>query len=54
MDMYAENFNEEQEGHKDCLRVKGGEENADINAAFNIAYRASGYIPKVGVTVNIP
>jgi hypothetical protein len=31
-----------------------GEENADRNAAFNIAYRALGYISKVGVTVNIP
>ncbi|MGC2571374.1 MAG: zinc ribbon domain-containing protein, partial [Candidatus Nitrosopolaris sp.] len=29
-----------------------GEENADRNAAFNIAYRALGYISKVGVTVN--
>jgi putative transposase len=28
------------------------EENADRNAAFNIAYRALGYISKVGVTVN--
>jgi transposase len=33
---------------------KCGEENADRNAAFNIAYRALGYISKVGVTVNIP
>jgi len=31
-----------------------GEENADRNAAFNIAYRALGYISKVGVTVNVP
>jgi putative transposase len=31
-----------------------GEENADRNAAFNIAYQALGYISKVGVTVNIP
>ena len=31
-----------------------GEENADRNAAFNIAYWALGYISKVGVTVNIP
>ena len=31
-----------------------GEENADRNVAFNIAYRALGYISKVGVTVNIP
>jgi putative transposase len=31
-----------------------GEENADRNASFNIAYRALGYISKVGVTVNIP
>ena len=31
-----------------------GEENADRNASFNIAYRALGYIPKVGVSVNIP
>ena len=31
-----------------------GEENADRNAVFNIAYRALGYISKVGVTVNIP
>jgi putative transposase len=29
-----------------------GEENADRNAAFNIAYLALGYISKVGVTVN--
>ena len=28
------------------------EENVDRNAAFNIAYRALGYISKVGVTVN--
>jgi hypothetical protein len=26
----------------------------DRNAAFNIAYRALGYISKVGVTVNMP
>lgn len=31
---------------------KCGEENADRNAAFNITYRALGYISKVGVTVN--
>jgi transposase len=31
-----------------------GEKNADRNASFNIAYRALGYISKVGVTVNIP
>jgi hypothetical protein len=31
--------------------AKCGEENADRNAAFNIAYRALGYISKVGVTV---
>ncbi|MFZ0220972.1 MAG: transposase, partial [Candidatus Nitrosopolaris sp.] len=31
-----------------------GEENADRNASFNIAYRALGYISRVGVTVNIP
>ncbi len=31
-----------------------GDENADRNAAFNIAYRALGYISKIGVTVNIP
>ena len=31
-----------------------GEENADRNASFNIAYRALGYISKVGVPVNIP
>jgi putative transposase len=30
--------------------AKCGEENADRNAAFNIAYRALGYISKVGVT----
>jgi IS605 OrfB family transposase len=29
-----------------------GEENADRNAAFNIAYLALGYISKIGVTVN--
>ena len=34
--------------------TKCGEENADRNATFNIAYRALGYISKVGVTVNIP
>src|SRR5215469_3360507 len=34
--------------------AKCGGENADRNAAFNIAYRALGYISKVGVTVNIP
>ncbi|MFY9873119.1 MAG: zinc ribbon domain-containing protein [Candidatus Nitrosopolaris sp.] len=34
--------------------AKCGEENADRNAAFNIAYRALGYISKVGVTVNLP
>jgi transposase len=33
---------------------KCGEENADRNAAFDIAYRALGYISKVGVNVNIP
>ena len=27
-----------------------GEENADRNASFNIAYRALGYISKVGLT----
>ena len=47
--------------HKGARKVQGlltcakcGEENADRNAAFNIAYRALGYISKVGVTVNIP
>ena len=34
--------------------AKCGEENADRNAPFNIAYRALGYISKVGVTVNMP
>ncbi len=34
--------------------AKCGEENADRNPAFNIAYRALGYISKVGVTVNMP
>ncbi|MGB6531031.1 MAG: hypothetical protein WBF33_23225, partial [Candidatus Nitrosopolaris sp.] len=34
--------------------AKCGEENADRNAAFNIAYRALGYISKVGITVNMP
>jgi putative transposase len=34
--------------------AKCGQENADRNAAFNIAYRALGYISKVGVTVNMP
>ncbi|MFZ0513687.1 MAG: hypothetical protein WAM14_18920, partial [Candidatus Nitrosopolaris sp.] len=29
-------------------------ENADRKAAFNIAYRALGYISKVGVTVGLP
>jgi transposase len=33
--------------------AKCGEENVDRNAAFNIAYRALGYISKVGVTVNM-
>jgi IS605 OrfB family transposase len=35
-----------------CKRC--GEENAYRNAAFNIAYRALGYISKVVVTVNLP
>ena len=46
---------------KGVLKVQGlftcakcGEENADRNAAFNIAYRALGYISKVGVAVNVP
>ena len=34
--------------------AKCAEENADRNAAFNIAFRALGYISKVGVTVNMP
>jgi len=34
--------------------TKWTEDNADRNAAFNIAYRALGYISKVGVTVNMP
>ena len=34
--------------------LKCGEENADRNAAFNIAYRTLGYISKVGVTMNMP
>ncbi|HYA84255.1 MAG TPA: hypothetical protein VEH06_12515 [Candidatus Bathyarchaeia archaeon] len=34
-------------------RAKCGEENADRNAAFNIAYWALGYISKVGVTVDM-
>jgi len=33
---------------------KCGRENADRNAAFNIAYRALGYNSKVGVSVNLP
>ncbi|MGA9151527.1 MAG: zinc ribbon domain-containing protein [Candidatus Nitrosopolaris sp.] len=33
--------------------AKCGEENADRNAAFNIVYRALGYISKVGVTVDM-
>ena len=40
--------------YKDCLPVLCGEENADRNAAFNIAYWPLGYIYKVGVTVNLP
>jgi hypothetical protein len=36
------------------IASKCGEENADRNAAFNIAYRALGYISKVGVTVDMP
>ena len=36
-----------------CAKCGCGEENADRNAAFNIAYRALGYISKVGVTVNL-
>jgi len=36
------------------LCVCCGEDNADRNASFNIAYRALGNISKVGVTVNIP
>ncbi len=34
--------------------AKCGEENADRNTVFNIAYRALGYISKVGVIVNLP
>jgi len=37
-----------------CKKCNVRSENADRNAAFNIAYRALGYISKVGVTVNIP
>ena len=37
-----------------CEKCNVRSENADRNAAFNIAYRALGYISKVGVTVNIP
>ena len=33
---------------------KCGRQNANRNAAFNIAYRDLGYISKVGVTVNLP
>lgn len=33
---------------------KCGEENADRNAAFNIAQRTLGYISRVGVTVHLP
>jgi len=48
-------INEELEAHKGLFMCKTcGEENADRNVAFNIAYRALGYISKVGVTVNIP
>jgi len=43
---------EEQERHKDCSYARIVEVNANRNAAFNIAYRALGYISKVGVTVN--
>jgi len=34
--------------------AKCGEENADRNTAFNIAYQALGYISKVGVAVDMP
>jgi transposase len=34
--------------------AKCGEDNADRNAAFNIAYRGLGYISRSGVTVNMP
>jgi len=41
-----------------CTEIQGlftcakcGEENADRNATFNIAYRALGYISKVGVNM---
>ena len=37
-----------------CNKCNVRSENADRNAAFNIAYRALGYISKVGVTVKIP
>jgi putative transposase len=36
------------------LCKKCGEENADRNAAFNIARKALGYISKAGVVVNLP
>jgi hypothetical protein len=39
---------------KACLPVLNVVKSADRNAAFNIAYRALGYISKVGVTVNMP
>ena len=31
-----------------------GEDDADGNASFNIAYRAFGYISKVGIIVTVP
>ena len=36
-----------------CINCNIKSENADRNAAFNIAYRGLGYISKLGVTVNI-
>lgn len=41
-------------GLSQCKKCNVRSENADRNADFNIAYRALGYISKVGVTVNIP
>ena len=55
--MQAGNLQQKKESLQRAIQkrpAKCREENADRNAAFNIAYRALGYISKVGVTVNMP
>jgi putative transposase len=42
------------QGLFECLNCNIRGENADRNAAFNIAYRGLGYISRLGVIVNIP